>query len=319
MDKAVKGIINLARLAPSAHNTQPWYFKVSQNKISLYMDESRSLGYSDPDKRETYLSLGACLGSMVLGAKAYKRFSSVNFNFNAHDKKIADLPISKKASGKINFRSIRIIKIRQTNRGAYEKRAVPKSEVLKFKKIAKRYGVGIRAVNSTPDIDEVSNLHYSATRKLFADSKFREELSGWVRHNLTTRDDGIPGYSNNMPLVLSFFGPFVIKNFDIGIMQGMMEKKFLAASPLILVFSTKKNDRENWLKAGMAFEEIAVEITKNGLAYAPFGAIIESEAERERIKELFVLENPVFVIRVGYPKKKYKYSPKRSLLDVIAN
>ena len=44
-------IVELACRAPSVHNTQPWAWRVSSDRIDLYADWSRRLPASDPDGR----------------------------------------------------------------------------------------------------------------------------------------------------------------------------------------------------------------------------------------------------------------------------
>lgn len=45
-------LVGAAALAASAHNTQPWRFAVSEERIDLYADLARSTGANDPFNRE---------------------------------------------------------------------------------------------------------------------------------------------------------------------------------------------------------------------------------------------------------------------------
>jgi len=55
-----KGILFLASLAPSGHNTQPWFVKyIEPYHFVIGNDKSRWLPGVDPTQRETILSTGA--------------------------------------------------------------------------------------------------------------------------------------------------------------------------------------------------------------------------------------------------------------------
>jgi nitroreductase len=53
--------LDLAALAPSARNAQPWSWRVTSGGIDLFADWSRRLGDSDHDRRDVLLSCGAVL------------------------------------------------------------------------------------------------------------------------------------------------------------------------------------------------------------------------------------------------------------------
>jgi hypothetical protein len=48
-------------LAPSVHNTQPWWFSEDEHEISVYTDVERRLGIADRAGRERLISCGAAL------------------------------------------------------------------------------------------------------------------------------------------------------------------------------------------------------------------------------------------------------------------
>lgn len=65
-----EAMVAAAVLAASAHNTQPWAFAVSDERIDLYADTTRTTGANDPLLREFYVSLGCALENLVLAARA---------------------------------------------------------------------------------------------------------------------------------------------------------------------------------------------------------------------------------------------------------
>src|SRR4029450_3998185 len=59
--RALEDAVDLGRLAPSVHNTQPWTFVLFPDRMELGADRSRRLPVLDPDGRELVESVGAAL------------------------------------------------------------------------------------------------------------------------------------------------------------------------------------------------------------------------------------------------------------------
>jgi hypothetical protein len=64
--RAAWNLVRAGVLAASAHNTQPWLFRVGRDRIDLYADLARGPGAMDPLRREMHLSLGCALENVVL-------------------------------------------------------------------------------------------------------------------------------------------------------------------------------------------------------------------------------------------------------------
>ncbi len=59
-------LVRAAVLAASAHNTQPWLYRLTTNRVDLYAVTARNIGTIDSLRREMYISLGwlrFCLGA----------------------------------------------------------------------------------------------------------------------------------------------------------------------------------------------------------------------------------------------------------------
>ena len=59
-------LVRAAVLAANAHNTQPWLFVVTGERIELFADMTRTIGAMDPLLRELHISLGCALENLVL-------------------------------------------------------------------------------------------------------------------------------------------------------------------------------------------------------------------------------------------------------------
>ena len=64
-------LVGYAVLAPSGHNTQPWYFVLSDDHIDIVADMSRTLKTVDPLDRELTISCAAAAETLLAAAKAF--------------------------------------------------------------------------------------------------------------------------------------------------------------------------------------------------------------------------------------------------------
>jgi nitroreductase len=61
-------LLRAAVAAPSMHNTQPWKFRFRERVVEVYRDRERELPVEDPDRRMLFLSLGAAILNLRIGA-----------------------------------------------------------------------------------------------------------------------------------------------------------------------------------------------------------------------------------------------------------
>lgn len=67
-----KAILSLASLAPSGHNTQPWFVRhLEPSHWIIGNDQTKWLPAVDPTQRETMLSIGAFAQNLEYAAAAF--------------------------------------------------------------------------------------------------------------------------------------------------------------------------------------------------------------------------------------------------------
>src|SRR5438067_1487493 len=67
----LKFLLQFAVLAPSAHNTQPWLFKLRDEDVELWLDLSRAMPHCDPGNRELVISCGAALFQLRVALRRF--------------------------------------------------------------------------------------------------------------------------------------------------------------------------------------------------------------------------------------------------------
>lgn len=118
LDETDMTILRHASLAPSGHNSQPWFVKALEPKNWIIgIDPQRRLPAVDPINREALLSIGAFIENLSIAAGA--------LGFKAHTEVIANTPMEKeivrvslKKSKHTKYPLNRII-TRRTIRGGY--------------------------------------------------------------------------------------------------------------------------------------------------------------------------------------------------------
>src|SRR5262245_15035042 len=122
-------LVGAAILAANAHNTQPWSFAVSPDRIDLFADRQRSMGTMDPPGRERSLSLGCALENLVIAAMAHGSEPLVTLLPDAadpdHVASVSLVPTQPDAS-----ELFRAIPNRHTNRAPYDTQRSVSSRLL---------------------------------------------------------------------------------------------------------------------------------------------------------------------------------------------
>lgn len=319
MQKEIKQILEYTAIAPSSHNTQPWFVRVKDRTIFICADFDRALKHSDPDNRELYISIGAALQNTLYAAEA------LGFEFDLHyfsekNKEIVAKVEIKPPRKKIkNTKMLEFIKKRHSNRNFYEERDIPKEITARWQKLVKDTGVGVNIVRDEKRKALIGEEVEIATKEAMADPNFRDELSRWVRHNLTKSHDGMPGYSMNISTIPSLFSSLVLKNFNVGAMQAKTENKWIVTSPVVVILSGIEKP-ENLVKTGQAYERIVLDATGKNIKSATLTAAIEIGSHYKNLmKILNISERPLVMFRFGYCSQVPKPTPKRTVSEIIQN
>jgi nitroreductase len=78
------------------------------------------------------------------------------------------------------------------------------------------------------------------------------------------------------------------------------------------------NDRGSQVRAGQAFERLALTATSMGVALQPMSAVLELPLTRAAVAELLPEEVfPQHVFRLGYAQRERRRSRRRPLADVL--
>lgn len=320
VEEKLRFLLRYAVLAPSAHNTQPWMFRVEGNHVTLFPDFSRALGVSDPTRRELYLSLGCALANLLVAAEHFGFQVAVEEFPGGEVHAVARLSlVSGGTETQGNSVLFAAVAKRRTNRGKYENRAVPVDALQRLRGQASDPAVRLDLVPEKATIAALAGLTAKATLATLGRADFRSELSQWVRSNYTKRGDGMPGFSVGVPNLPSLLAPLMVRLPPMVKAEAKKARDLIMGSPLVAVISTRNDDSAHWVKAGALFERLCLATTAAGLCSAPYAGAFEAGSLHEDVERLLGIQGfrSQSLLRIGYGPEDSHPTPRRDLADVL--
>ncbi|HET9721491.1 MAG TPA: nitroreductase family protein [Candidatus Saccharimonadales bacterium] len=316
MQNDIHKILSYARLAPSSHNTQPWIARLKGPKVLIGYDPSRHLQVGDPDRHELFMSLGCFIETFTLAAASLGYSTSYKFKSD----KIDDLAELQLTPTKDRAPWLKAIQNRRSDRRPFRDQLISKADV-KILSSLRLNAASVILIDNPLEIEFLADMTHEATKELMTPAAFRQELSQWVRHNWTKRPDGMPGYTQGMPGLISLIGPKVIKSSaKTAADQAKKDAKRVRSSVAVALVITGDNSPRGWIDAGRLFQRLWLEATKHGISASAISpAVISDDTRNQVIKNLSLKHRPVGLLRLGYAKAgPPKASPRRRPEQFIA-
>jgi hypothetical protein len=315
----LKFLVKFAVLAPSSHNTQPWYFQISKNAISVYKDGDRRLRIADENDRQLYLSIGCAIENLIVSANYYNLNTTIEYCDNTNDDLAATIHFSEKVANISQDHSlIESIITRRTNRNKYKKDRI-NPETLKELKSYESEEIEITIVDDENKLYNLAQIAVLASIESMIDEEFRKELSKHIKHNLTKSNVGMPGFTLGLPTPLSFVLPHLIKKFN---MEKLAQKQNLELltkyTPYIVIIASKHDSKKDWLACGRVYQQLNLNANKYNISTSPWGAPIQIGQFYNEISKIIESEKrPQMFFRMGYAQKNTRFSPRLSADQVI--
>ncbi len=300
-------ILSLASLAPSGHNTQPWFIQyLTPYHWIIGNDSSKWLPAVDPHQRETMLSIGAFLQNLEYAAQASGyacRWTLLaGTNQNEH---VMDVSLIKGSS--VTPIDVEKIKSRRTMRGRFLE--VP----LRADDLAHLLGSESESMRYLPVAGKEAQFINEQTIEANRLQAYRDpaqgELADWVRFSsrdalshrdgLTTGGMEITGMSGWM--VRNFYDKARVLTSDFrerGIANVRAE---VASSAGWILISTRDESVAGLLETGRRMQRLFLKVRERNIALHPMTQILEEMSTRRSLRSAIGIEPGVqFILRVGY-------------------
>lgn len=313
-------LVGLAVLAPSANNTQPWKFKIQENRLELWPEWSRSFQAADANHRQVYLSLGCALENLLVAADFYGLRFELAILPRGESGPAAEMifPGGEISPKRKDHHLIFAIPERRTNRHAYESK-MPEQSFLIWLKSFTNSELRVDAVVEPVRRDALAEVIVEANVAAMDDARFRRELAPYIKSNYTRSGVGMPGFVLGMKTVLSLVAGWLIKWLS-PVRKNKEKDLFMLKNhtPVFVVVSSKEDGPPAWLKVGQVFERIALEAARHGLATGPYSSPIQFGKYYETVQKIVGANlRSQFIFRVGYPQTQYPEHTPRLLPEEV--
>lgn len=311
----LRSALSLASRAPSVHNSQPWRWRVGEQRLDLFADPDLLLPRTDPDGRDLMLSCGAVLNHCVVALAALGWQSRVHrFPDPAAPEHLAVLELHRYPAAEVDVTLAAAIPRRRTDRRYYSSWPVPRGDIALMGARAARAGVQLRRVD---DLVGLTRLVNAAAHRHGADAGYLAELATWSGRYGSTA--GVPAHS--VPGA-DGRGPIPLRAFAGGVLSQTPDAEGADDNTAVLALGTVDDDRLSWLRAGEATSVVLLTATALGLASCPVTEPLEIADTRDEVRrEVFGADgHPQMLLRVGWAPVNadpLPSTPRRDLADVV--
>jgi hypothetical protein len=305
-------LLDYARLAPSAHNSQPWQFIVNGDTVSIAVAADRLLGPGDPTGRETWIGFGICLEAVLQAAKGLGLAAEVlTLQTSSLSDTIASIKITPGEAEK-QPEILAALKKRHTYREKMLPTEIPGSLVESCKNaVSDLEGVSVHFMQDKDQIKRVGDYTFKAMSLALSSPDFRKELYHLVHYNWSQSRTGMHGYTLGEGMIGSIFGKLSIK-LGIGLPLKARHDQQRVTDASALVFVATTGDVPSfWLRAGQAYLRVALQIAGTDLAQCTLAAPVEAASFHEDIEKMLGTSARLqTMLRIGRADHHVRSSPR---------
>ena len=316
--------VDLARLAPSVHNTQPWRFRVDGDALTLSCDPGRRLEALDPSGRQQVISCGAALYLARLALREQGFDSEVVTFPPLRDADVLArlMPVARRDVTAEDVVLADAARRRHTQRGPFEDRVVPRELLAELRVVTAEFGTWVRVIDDPDDLTVLTVLLARADDDEREDPAYQAELASWTARPEDSRDGLAPAAT---PDVHDRASNLRLRDFGGGGAAPSSTPGDPGGDPpaveraLALVLGTEQDTAADWLRAGEALMALLLHATVEGVQAQPLGQVVDREWSRARLgAALGVVGHAQMVLRIGYAKPGPE-SPRRPLDQIVEN
>lgn len=302
-------ILYYASLAPSGHNSQPWFIKVnSQLDWVVGSDADRFLKTVDGRNRETLLSLGAFVENLVQAAGAFGY--AVKIKVIAQDRFDSDVVKINLSKSKALGVPLQRMVTRRTVKSHFQSKELKPSDVNAFSKSVDGhlfyFPSGTEHANFM-NKEAVENYVIQSENK-----KAIEEFASWVRLKDTEAEkfrDGLTVDGMEITGLAGWYVRHFMDNKDV-MAKAFNDKGIQKTKELVkegagwLVITSDGNTVKDLIETGRRFQRMALAARDKMIGIHPMTQALEEKHGQKNIKENHTPRViPQFMLRVGYLNK----------------
>jgi hypothetical protein len=312
-EAAVRRVVELACLAPSFHNTQPWLWRATGDGLELYADLSRVLAAEDGSHRNLTLSCGAALHHLRVVAAALAWDAEIERTPEGPDSPLlARVRLRRGPRSATAAEDLAALHDRCTDRRRFTAWPIPAGVLSDLVRTATDAGAGAVAVVEPGARFRLELIANRAAEVTAADRRVRAEQDRWVDRGT---GDGIPRRllpaeaSGRRP---SRFGPGLLTDTRAEVESG----------DGIVVLGAASDDVPAWLRSGEGMSALWLHATRIGLSVVPLSQAVELDGPRAELHDAVLAGSiqPHLLLRIGWQaigRSELPRTPRRPVDEVL--
>jgi nitroreductase len=319
-------VVEAATRAPSIHNTQPWRFQASPDRLVISLDPQRSLPVLDPTGRQQVISCGVAVEFAAVAVRAAGRAAEVELLPDPQDPDhLAAVRVGGPREATAEDAALMAaIGRRHTQREPFLPRPVPDEVIDQLQAEAGSFGVWVKHITGSDDELATVSLISRAEEVERSDPAYLAELERWLRTD-PAAVDGVPVDAVPSEDPATRPSNWLVRDFVVGQRTGDRPGPVdpdapppAVERPAVLMMGTDGDDRRAWLQAGRALGRLLLQATAAGLATSPLTQALDWPATRTRLGlRLSLVGHPQMLLRIGYPATPGTTTGRRPVDEVL--
>jgi hypothetical protein len=314
-------LIQYGVLAHSTYNSQPWYFKVKQNVVSVYIDRRHALPVIDPDDREAVMACSGAMYHLRLAIKyfGYKEVTEI-FPESKDTSLIGRVTLGEKldddtSKDEVNQSLFEAIPTRHLNFSAFTSKPVEDTAISKLKQAAEKEGAWLHVCNDYERV-ALGSLIIEGDHMQMSDKKFRRELAGWLDPRRFISKDGMPCEELDFNKMLSRYTTSSYRRFESEDRSVVSDDELNDEIPVMAILGCAGGGMVERIYAGQALARVLLRAEAEGLSVSLLNQPCEVPELRLRLHdEISQAGRAQAILRIGYGGKSCR-TPRRLASEV---
>jgi hypothetical protein len=310
----VRHAVDLACRAPSVHNSQPWHWTLTDDRLELHTDPQRLLKTADPTGRQMVISCGAALHHLQVALTAVRWTAAIErLPEGPHSPHLATIRFRHDARPQSHdFDLAAAMRHRYSDRRAFDPLKTWGPGTLSEVVRGRGARLTVLPADARRTLAEATELTAAARRY---DAMYHTELHWWAGHSIPA--GGIPPTALATAEERARVG--IGRNFPSGNDTHGADSTQIDRSTVV-VLSTGTDTRMDWLRCGEALSAVLLDATVNKVATCPLTHVTEVSQSRTMIGNL--LPEPAYaqaLVRLGtVGVRAPRQTPRREVNTVLS-
>ena len=304
-------ISELARLAPTPHNTQPYRLRpVSEVEAEIVLLPSRLLPVEDRGNRYVYAALGIFAEALVLAARAHGRLAEVVpgaypgvLALGDPDTVVGRVVLGGETAASDDA-AIALLTSRRTSRLRYHPKPVDAAGQAKLVAIAADAGHRLQIQSEPARVDDLLRQNAWALLDNLQIRDDRREIQRWVRFGDTPKHgDGLWQVPLGQPaweLQLGFLLPWLFRLPGLSHLTAWRIRRTMLGTQHVALLSGPFREWTDVIGAGRVLMRLWLEMAAQGVSMHPFGSTLTNPTHARIIGEKFGEPDGWLIFRFGF-------------------